>query len=72
LEVADSVDFTLADGPRIVAKKEAIPLTDQWQGHSLEFEINTPIKDQAFLRFRLPREVKGTFDLTDTRLKVVN
>ena len=61
----------VADGPRIVAKKEAIPLTDQWQEHSLEFEISTPLKDQTFLRFRLPREVKGTFDLADTRLKVV-
>ena len=67
-EVADSVDFSAADGPRIVAKIELIPLTDQWQEHSLEFEISTPFKDQAFLRFRLPREVKGTFDLTDTRL----
>jgi hypothetical protein len=70
-EVADSVDFTAADGPRIVAKKASIPLTDQWQEHSLEFEISTKFKEQTFLRFRLPREVKGTFDLTDTRLKVV-
>ncbi len=68
-EVADSVDFTAADGPHIVAKKASIPLTDQWQEHSLEFEISTNFKEQTFLRFRLPREVKGTFDLTDTRLK---
>jgi hypothetical protein len=70
-ELADSVDFTVADGPRIVAKKEAIPLTEQWQEHSLEFEISATLKDQTFLRFRLPREVKGTFDLADTRLKLV-
>ncbi len=70
-ELADSVDFTVADGPRSVAKKELIPLTDQWQEHSLEFEISTPFKDQTFLRFRLPRGVKGTFDLANTRLKVV-
>jgi len=69
-ELADSVDFTSADGPRIVARSEFIPLTDQWQEHSLEFEISTPFKDQTFLRFRLPREVKGTFDLTDIRLKM--
>jgi len=69
-EVADSVDFLTADGPRNVAKKESIPLTDQWQEHSIEFEISAPFKDQVFLRFRLPREVKGTFDLTDTRLKL--
>jgi hypothetical protein len=61
----------VADGQRIVAKKEAIPLTGQWQEHSLEFEISTRLKDQTFLRFQLPRDVKGTFDLADTRIKVV-
>ncbi len=70
-ELSDSVDYQLADGPRIVAKKESIPLTNQWQEHSLEFEISTPFKDQVFLRFSLPRDVKGTFDLADTRLKAV-
>ncbi len=70
-ELADSVDFTSADGPSIVAKKESIPLTAQWQEHSIEFQISTPFKDQVFLRFRLPREVKGTFDLADTQLKKV-
>lgn len=70
-ELADSVDFAVADGPRIIAKKEAIPLTDQWQEHSVEFESSTPLRDQAFLRFRLPRGVKGTFDLADPRLKAV-
>jgi len=69
-ELADSVDFVAADGPRIVATKNSIPLTDQWQEHSFEFEISTPLKDQAFLRFRLPREAKGTFDLADIRLKL--
>ena len=71
LELADSADYQLADGPRVAAKKEAIPLTDQWQEHSFEFEIRTTFKDQTFLRFRLPHDVKGTFDLADTRLKVV-
>lgn len=71
-ELADSVDFTSADGPRIVASKESIPLTEQWQEHSLEFEINTPFKDQTFLRFRLPNEGAGTFDLMDTRLRKLN
>jgi hypothetical protein len=69
LELADSVDFQQADGPAVAAKKEAIPLTDQWQEHRLEFEIKAPFKDQAYLRFRLPREGKGTFDLTDPRLR---
>jgi hypothetical protein len=69
-ELADSVDFAASDGSRVAAKKEAIPLTDQWQEHRLEFEIRTKFKDQAILRFRLPRDVKGTFELTDTRLKL--
>lgn len=67
-ELADSADFTVADGPRILAQKEGIPLTDQWLEHRLEFEISTPLKDQTFLRFRLPREVKGTFDLANPEL----
>ena len=71
LELADSADFQLADGPRVSAKKESIPLTNQWQEHSFEFEIRTAFKDQTFLRFRLPHDVKGAFDLADTRLKVV-
>jgi hypothetical protein len=69
-ELAESADFVATDGPRVVAKKERIPLNDQWQEHSLEFEIRTRFKDQTFLRFRLPREVKGTFEVTDTRLKL--
>jgi hypothetical protein len=71
LEVADSVDFELADGPRISAKKESIPLADQWQEHRVEFEIRTTYEDQTFLRFRLPRDIKGTFELADTLLKLV-
>ena len=69
-EVADSVDFSATDGARVVAKKDSIPLTAEWQEHSLEFEISTPFKDQAFLRFRLPRGAKGTFDLTEVRMKI--
>jgi len=66
-----SVVFELADSWRKVAKETAIPLTDQWQEHSIEFEINTKFTDETTLRFRLPSDVKGTFDLTDTRLKAV-
>ncbi|MGL5018536.1 MAG: DUF4832 domain-containing protein [Luteolibacter sp.] len=69
-EIADSVDFTAADGPRIIAKQDSIPLTEQWLEHSLEFEMRSLLKDQIFLRFQLPKEVKGTFDLTNTRLKL--
>jgi len=70
-EVSDSADFDAADGSSILARKESIPLTAQWEEHSLEFEISAAIKDQASLRFRLPREVSGAFELTDPRLKLV-
>jgi len=66
-----SVEFELADGWQKVAKETAIPLTDKWQEHTIEFEINTKFTDETTLRFRLPSDVKGTFDLTDTRLKVM-
>jgi hypothetical protein len=66
-----SVVFELADGWRKVAKETAIPLAAEWQEHSIEFEINTQFIDETTLRFRLPGDVKGTFDLTDTRLKAV-
>ncbi|MCX7827110.1 MAG: DUF4832 domain-containing protein, partial [Verrucomicrobiae bacterium] len=64
------VEFELADGSRRVSKPSPIPLTEQWQEHIIEFEIKTTFKDETALRFRLPRKVKGIFDLTDTRLKV--
>ncbi|MFZ5828752.1 MAG: DUF4832 domain-containing protein [Planctomycetota bacterium] len=67
-----SVVFELADGWRKIAKETAIPLTDEWREHSIEFEIKTTFQDKTTLRFSLPRNVKGTFDLTDTRLKAVN
>jgi len=71
LEVADSIDYQTADGPRLTAKKEGIPLTDQWREHSFEFEIRATFNDQTFFRFRLPPGGKGTFDLADTRLILV-
>jgi hypothetical protein len=66
-----SVDFELADGWRRVSKEAQIPLTAEWQKHSIEFEIKTKFQDGTTLRFRLPRDTKGTFDLADTRLKRV-
>ena len=64
-----SVEFELADGRQKVGQETPIPLTDAWQEHTIEFEINTTFTDETTLRFRLPGNVKGTFDLTDTRLK---
>ena len=65
-----SVDFELADGSRKVSKETQIPLTKDWQVHIIAFEIAAEFKDQTTLRFRLPRDGEGTFDLTDTQLKV--
>ncbi len=66
-----SVEFELADGWRRVSKEAQIPLTEQWQEHTIEFEIKTTFKDETTLRFSLPRDAKGTFDLGYTRLIVV-
>ena len=65
-----SVVFELADGWRRVSKEAHIPLTVKWQEHSIEFEIRTAFQDGTTLRFHLPRDVKGTFDLANTRLKM--
>lgn len=70
-ELADSVDFIVADGPSIITSMESIPLTNEWQDHSLEFEVSSPPKDQTFLRFQLPREVEGTFDLAFSKLRMI-
>lgn len=64
-----AVEFELADDWRKVSKEAEIPLTSEWQEHNIEFEIKTTFKDETSLRFRLPRDAKGTFDLTDTRLR---
>jgi len=64
-----SVTFELADGWRLVSKEAQIPLTEPWQEHSIEFEIKTKFQDGTTLRFRLPPNTKGTFDLANTRLK---
>jgi hypothetical protein len=66
-----SVEFELADGWRRVSREAQIPLTGQWQEHTVEFEIKVTFKDRTTLRFNLPRAAKGAFDLADTRLRVV-
>lgn len=66
-----SVEFELADGWRRVSKETRIPLAEPWQEHTIEFEIKAAFKDETTLRFSLPRDVNGTFDLADTRLKSV-
>jgi hypothetical protein len=64
-----TVEFELADDWRGVSKEAEFPLTKAWQEHKVEFEIKTDFKDAARLRFNLPQNAKGTFDLADTRLK---
>lgn len=64
-----SVDFELADGGRKVSKEAQISLTREWREHIVEIEIKTEFKDETTLRFRLPRDLKGTFDLGDPRMK---
>ena len=66
-----SVDFELADGWRRVSKEARIPLTEQWQEHTIEFEIKTTFQDETTLRFSMPPAASGTFDLAHTRLKEV-
>ena len=64
-----SVEFELADGGRGISKEARIPLTAEWREHIVEFEIKDTFKDETTLRFNLPPDVKGTFELADTRLK---
>ena len=64
------VEFELADGWRGVSKELKIPLTEKWQEHIVEFEIKKTFTNETTLRFNLPRDVEGTFDLADTRLKI--
>ncbi len=66
---SQTVDFELADGWRGVFKESEIPLTDEWQEHVVEFQVKSFFKEETTLRFRLPRDINGTFDLADTRLK---
>lgn len=64
-----SVEFDLADDWRRVSKEATIPLSEEWQEHVVEFEIKNTFKDETTLRFNLPKDVKGTFDLADPRLR---
>jgi len=66
-----SVEFEVADDWRLVSKEARIALSERWQEHRISFEIKTAFRTRTTLRFRLPRNVKGTFDLADIRLKMV-
>ncbi len=64
-----TVEFELADDWRGVSKEARIPLTNAWQEHGIEFEIKSDFKESTTLRFNLPRDAKGAFDLAEPRLK---
>ncbi len=64
-----SVVFEVADGWRGLPPKTTIPLTSEWREHVVEFELKNPFKDETRLRFMLPPEAAGTFELTDFHLR---
>ena len=63
------IEFELADGWRKVSKEADISLSTEWKEHRIEFEIKTKFNDETTLRFRLPHDAKGTFDLSYTRFR---
>jgi hypothetical protein len=63
------VTFELADDWRKFSEEAEIILTSEWKDHRINFEIKGKFKEETHLRFDLPSGVKGTFDLTDARLK---
>ncbi|MBL9157082.1 MAG: hypothetical protein JNJ70_06415, partial [Verrucomicrobiales bacterium] len=46
-------------------------LTEDWQEHQIEFEIRNEFKDETILRFSMPDDASGIFDLSDPRLKEI-
>lgn len=66
-----TVDFEIADDWRKVSEEAEIPLVDDWREHTVTFEIKNSFKDETVLRFSLPDDTEGTFDLSDPRLKAI-
>jgi hypothetical protein len=64
-----AVQFDVADGNRALAPGTTMPLASEWQEHVVEFEIKSPTKDDTTLRFVLPKDATGQFDLSDARLR---
>jgi hypothetical protein len=64
-----AVQFEVTDGRRVISKGTTIPLSPEWQEYVVEFGIEALAKDETSLRFILPKDVTGKFDLTDTRLR---
>lgn len=64
-----SVAFEVADGRLVILPRTTLEVTSEWREHVIEFELRAPFKDEARLRFVLPRETKGRFELTDIHLR---
>ena len=67
----ENVELEIADDWRGVSSEARISLTKVWKEHGVEFGIENDFKDHTTLRFNLPKDVQGTFDLADPRLKRV-
>jgi hypothetical protein len=65
-----TVGVELADGWRTVAKEVEVRLAETWQEHSVTFEVKATFQDESAMRFRMPKNAQGTFDLADASLKV--
>jgi len=63
------VEFEVGDGWHGVGDEVPIPLTAEWQEHVVEFEIREGFKEDSVLRFKLPKDAEGQFDLADPRLR---
>lgn len=59
------VQFPVADGGRPITRATTIPLSPDWQGHVVEFEIEAPAQDETCLRFIRPKGATGEFAPTD-------
>jgi hypothetical protein len=64
-----SADFEVGDGWHGISKETPIPLTSEWQKHVIDLEVKDTFKDEPTLRFKLPKNAKGQFDLTDSHLR---
>jgi len=66
-----AVQVELTEKGRTVVEAARILLEEPWREHTVEFQVQGDWKEEIALRFRLPRDVQGTFELTHTRLKRV-
>lgn len=64
-----AVGVEVADDWRGVSKAGEVALTPAWKEHRVDFEIKTDFKEFTVLRFNLPKDEKGTFDLIAPQLK---